>query len=231
MTFATSFDQPVELRCITDPAGAMRRVIPALVVMGFAVWLLAALALGLTFPHDGTPVMLGAVVVAVAVTGAFYVRQRERLRVTYRDRQRLMLHPGGLRRSDGTIEIDMPWAGITGFDYRNSALPPARSGFVHPTNPLRGPAAAALTRAHTVMGWGVVGAGVVTPLPTAVPAQLRVHDRLGGSRLAEGQPQQSPRCLIFPAEFESGWQRGVVGAWLRHHRPDLPIPDDAPPRG
>ena len=55
--------------------------------------------------------------------------------------------------------------------------------------------------------------------------RLKVHDRLSGSNLRRGEPHTSPNCLIFPAEFEQNWQRGTVGAWLRHYRPDLQIPD------
>ena len=120
-----------------------------------------------------------------------------------------------MRRTDGTVVIDMPWRGLTRFEYRNSALPPARRAFISPTNPGRAPAAMALKKAHTVMGWGIVGQGTVAPLPGANVAQLRVHDRLGGSDLVGGRAHRSPQCLIFPGEFEANWQQGTVGAWLR----------------
>lgn len=228
MTNTTDFHTPVELQCITDPAHAMRRTIPALVIMAFAIWLLAALVLGLMFPSQGALGFVGAVVIAVGATGAFYVRKREQLRRTYRDLQRLVLHPGGLRRTDGTVVIDMPWRGIIRFEYRNSALPPAQRTFISPTNPGRVPAAMALKTAHTVMDWGVVGEGTVAPLPGANAAQLRVHDGLGGSDLVGGRAHRSPQCLIFPGEFEADWQRGTVGAWLRHYRPDLLPPAGSP---
>lgn len=229
MTSSTEFHTPIELACITSPTQAMRRTIPALVIMAFAIWLLAALALGLMFPRQGLLGFLGAVVIACGATAAFYVRKRTQLRRTYREQQHLVLHPGGLRRTDGTVLIDMPWQGIARFEYRNSALPPAERTFISPTNPGRAPTAMALTKAHTLMGWGIVGRGTVSPLPTAIDAQLRVHDRLGGSNLVGGRSHESPQCLIFPAEFEQDWTHGTVGAWLRYYRPDLALPAGGAP--
>ncbi|OKH72770.1 hypothetical protein EB73_08475 [Mycobacterium sp. SWH-M3] len=223
MTQPIDYSRPVELTCALNADKTVTRLIPVLLVQAFAIWLLVALALGLMFPHVAAVSLVGGIIVAAAVCVPRYFRKRDELRRTYGQLQRLILHPGGLRKSDDSVVIDMPWAQITRFEYRNSALPPMRN----PTlagNAMRPAASAALRHAHTVMGWGIVGYGLVTPLPGASARKLKFLDELGRSNLLNGQPHQSPDCLIFPAEFEPNWPSGVVGAWLRHYRPDLVLP-------
>jgi hypothetical protein len=224
MTNPADFSQPVELSCVRDPDKMMARTIPTLAVLAFAIWLLTALPLGLMFPHTGAISLIGGIVAAAAVCTVVYVRKRADLRHTYGQLQRLVVHPAGLRRFDDSIVIDMPWTAIRGFQYRNSGLPPARNAIMSAGNPMAPAAAAALRRAHTVMAWGIVGHGTVAPLPGASKRTLKVHDRLGNSNLRGGQPHSSPNCLVFPEEFEENWSTGVVGAWLRHYRPDLSLP-------
>lgn len=224
MTRPHDFTGSVELTCVLDADATMPRLIPALLVQAFAIWLLVALPLGVMFPHVAAVSLLGGIAVAAAVCVPRYLRKRDELRHTFGQLQRLVLHPGGLHKEDGTVATDMCWAGISRFEYRNSALPSARNP-VLPGNAMAPAAAAALRHAHTVMGWGIVGRGTLTPLPGASPRRLKVHDRLGRSNLRHGRAHTSPNCLIFPAEFESDWQHGTVAAWLRHYRPDLQIPN------
>lgn len=218
------FTQPVELRCVLDAGKAMRRMIPMLLVMGFAVWLLAALPLGLMFPRSGVPAYAGGITIALLVVGMMYLKKRRELEHTYGHVQKLVLHPGGMRRYDDSIITDMAWNGVVGFDHRNSALP-ARRTRMSAGNAMAPAANAALSHAHTLVAWGIVGHGTVRPQPGASPKKLRVHDSLApGSNLTGGMPHSSPQCLIFPGEFEREWTTGVIGAWLRHYRPDLALP-------
>ncbi|MCV7192987.1 hypothetical protein [Mycolicibacterium brumae] len=73
------FTQPVELRCVLDAGKAMRRMIPVLLIMGFAVWMLAALPLGLMFPKSGVPAYAGGITIALLVVGMVYLRKRREL--------------------------------------------------------------------------------------------------------------------------------------------------------
>jgi hypothetical protein len=225
VTHPGDFTDPIELRCAINADTTVTRLIPVLLVQAFAIFLLAALPLGLMFPHQGAISLVGGVAVAAAFCVPKYFRKRDELRRTYGAVQRLILHPGGLRKYDETIVIEMPWTQIDRFEYRNSSLPPTRRPVIS-GNPMVPAASAALRGAHTVMGWGIVGRGTVTPVPGASPAKLKVHDQLNGpgSNLRDGQPVSSPNCLIFPAEFEPHWTGGVIGAWLRHYRPDLALP-------
>lgn len=216
------FTQPVELRCVLNADDVVRSTVPQLVVQAFAVWLLAALALGLAAP-DVTIVWLGgSIAVSAASVAWVYTRKRDRLRNTYGHLQKLILHPGGLRRFDASVVIDIPWTGITRFEWRNSSLPPGAR--VRTVSMMAGAANAASDSAHTRMGWGIVGQGTVTPLPGASKRLLQLQDSLYHSQLAQGFPHPSPNCLIFPAEFETDWTSGTVGSWLRHYRPDLALP-------
>lgn len=223
MTQPYDFSRPVELRCALDADKTVTRLIPVLIVQAFAIWLLVALVLGVMFPHVAAISLVGGIVVAAGYCIPRYFRKRDELRRTYGQLQRLILHPRGLQKFDEAVVIDMPWAQISRFEYRNSSLPPARRPSLI-GNPLRPAASAALQHSHTVMGWGIVGFGTLTPLPGASPQRLDLLDQLGESNLRNGEPHQSPNCLIFPAEFEPNWTSGVIGAWLRHYRPDLELP-------
>lgn len=216
------FTQPVELRCVINADATVQRAIPQLVAQAFAVWLLAALFLGMMAP-DVTVVWLGgSIAVSAASVAIVYVRKRDRLRYTYGQLQRLILHSGGLRRFDASVVIDMPWTGLTRFEWRNSSLPSGAR--VLTVSGMAGAANAAADIAHTAMAWGIVGGGTVTPLAGASPRMLNLQDQLYHSNLAGGYPHSSPNCLIFPAEFETDWANGIVGSWLRHYRPDLTLP-------
>lgn len=224
MTKPHDFTRPVELNCVLDADATMPRLIPVLVVQAFAIWLLVALLIGVMFPEVAAVSLVGGIIVAASVCIPRYLSKRDELRHTYGRLQRLVLHPGGLHKVDGTLAVDMAWSSLQGFRHRNSALPSARNP-VLAGNPMAPAAAAASRQAYTVMGWGIVGPGTLTPLAGASRKRLKVHDRLSGSNLRRGEPHTSPNCLIFPAEFEQNWQRGTVGAWLRHYRPDLQIPN------
>ena len=215
------FARPTELACVLDADAVTKRLWFLFAMIGALAWLVSAVALGLMFPKT-TPVWLGgSIVIAVAIPVASYLAKRNQLRRHYGQLQRLILHPGGLRRFDPYVVIDIPWTGISGLSWRNSALPsPSR---VHTASALAGAANAAIEKSQTVMAAGIRGDGTIAPLPGASRRMLKIQDRLFGSEMARGYPHSGPDCVIFPAEFEKDWAAGVVGAWLRHYRPDLDL--------
>ncbi|MCB9441577.1 MAG: hypothetical protein H6523_15175 [Mycolicibacterium sp.] len=222
------YSRPFELACVLDANIVMKRMTSLFVILALVVWLVAAVALGLMFP-DITPVWLGgSFLVAAATAAAAYIAKRNQLRRQYGQLQRLILHPGGLRRFDPWVVIDISWTDITAITWRNSALgSPSR---VHRTGAAGAATNAAIAQSHTVMASGITGTGTIAPLPGASTKILQIQDGLYGSQLARGYPFTGPDCVIFPAEFEHDWTHGIVGAWLHHYRPDMTIPA-APPTG
>lgn len=217
------FTRPRELACVLDPNAVIKRLWVLFAMLGAVVWLVAAVALGLMFPETTVVVLGGSLLIAAGVVVASYQAKRHQLRRHYGQLQRLILHPGGLRRFDPYVVIDIPWSGIRGLTWRNSALPsPSR---VHRTGALAGAANAAIEHSQTVMAAGILGDGTIAPLPGVSRRMLQIQDRLYGSEMARGYPHSGPQCLIFPAEFEKDWATGVVGAWLRHYRPDVDLAD------
>lgn len=220
-----AFTHPIELPCVLDADVVMKRMIPMLVVLAVVIWLVVAVAVGMMVP-DVAAVSAGtATVVAATIVIGSYVYKRNRLRRVYGQMQRLIVHPGGLRRFDPWVVIDIPWTGIARVEWRNSSLPPA--GRARIMIPAAAVAVAATRQAHTVMAFGIVGQGSIAPLPGASRRMLQFQDQLYGSDLDGGHPHHSRNCLIFPGEFEKHWTTGVVGAWLRHYRPDLALPADS----
>ncbi|MEZ0363586.1 hypothetical protein ACAG26_07750 [Mycobacterium sp. pUA109] len=222
MTLPTDFSQPIELRCNRDADATMLRAPPLIIFQALFVWLVVAVVVGLMFPNTPAVWAGAATVISVASVVRVWARKRNELRRTYGQLQRLELTPNGLRRYDEAVVIDMPWSQLLRFEYRNSALP---AGRLLAWNPMAGAYNTATRHSHTVMAWGIIGHGTVSPLPTASQRKLKIHDRLYGSQLQHGQPHNSDRCLIFPAEFEENWTGGVIGAWLCHYRPDLALPE------
>ena len=115
--------------------------------------------------------------------------------------------------------------GILRLEERNSALSTRKAGVI--AGPAGMVANAGIAASQRKIAVGIVGHAVITPLPDARRAELRAHDRLNGglSNLAGGQPFSSDSGLVFPAEFEENWSQGTIGAWLRHYRPDLGLPN------
>lgn len=217
------FTRPTELACVLDADAVTKRLWVLFAMIGAVAWLVAAVALGLMFPETTPVVLSGSILVAVGAAVASYQAKRHQLRRHYGQLQRLILHPGGLRRFDPYVVIDIPWTGISGLTWRNSALPsPSR---VHTASALAGAANAAIDRSQTVMAAGILGDGTIAPLPGASRRMPQIQDRLYGSEMVRGYPHSGPNCVIFPAEFEKDWATGVVGAWLRHYRPDLELAD------
>lgn len=222
------FRRPTELACVLDPGVVLKRMTSMFVILAVVVWLVAAVALGLVFPHTTVAWLGGSILIAAGTAAAAYNAKHAQLQRNYGQLQKLILHPGGLRRFDPWVVIDIPWTGITAITWRNSALgSPSR---VHTASALGGATNAAITAAHTAMAAGIIGNGTIAPLPGASPQMLTIQDRLYGSQLARGYPHSGADCLIFPAEFEHNWTGGVIGAWLRHYRPDLMVPEAPPAR-
>jgi hypothetical protein len=221
---ANDFTRPVELKCVLNVDATMKRMIPTLAFQAVFVWVVAAFAVGLIGPKLTAVVITVATAVSVGSVLWVYIRTRHRLRKTYGQLQRLVLEPDGLHRYDEATQIDMPWVRLAGFEHRNSSLPGRRVWAPTPAAPV---ANAALRQSHTLMAWGIVGYGTLSPLPTASRRRLKILDGIYHSSLRRGQPIQAEHCLIFPGEFEQNWTTGVIGGWLRHYRPDLALPAEA----
>lgn len=219
------FTTTVELRCVMTPTGELKRAIPLTIVTFLFAGFVALVVIGIALNPPAPVAFGGAVVVGAIVAGFAYLRTWSRLRRVYGEQQRLLLTPQGLRRTDGTLLIDMPWASILRLEERNSALSTRKAGVI--AGPAGMVANAGIAASQRKIAVGIVGHAVITPLPDARRAELRAHDRLNGglSNLAGGQPFSSDSGLVFPAEFEENWSQGTIGAWLRHYRPDLGLPN------
>ncbi|MEZ5211152.1 hypothetical protein [Gordonia sp. (in: high G+C Gram-positive bacteria)] len=200
-------------------------MIPTVIFTTLFVGLVVAVIVGLMAPNTPAIWLTAAIVVGLATGGLMYGRIHARLARTYGDRQRLTVSPYGLIRTDGTIRTDMPWAGMNRIEVRNSALPGRRAN-VRQAGAAGVGANAVLDVARTKIAAGIVGRATISPLPGANRAQLKVHDRLSGGRsnLRGGGSHLAEQGLIFPGEFEENWAQGVVGAYLRHYRPDIRFP-------
>lgn len=216
------FTTPVELRCILTADGALKkRAIPLAIFTFVFSGFVGMVIVGIIFQKGGIGVALaGGVVIGALVTAFALIRTRSRLERTYGEQQRLLLSPQGMRKVDGTVAIEMPWSGIKRIEERDSAL---QTGTVSHAGLAGVVTNAVIASAQQLKAAGIVGSAFISPLPGASRAQLRAQDRNGGSRLAAGQAHQSEQALIFPGEFEENWAGGVVGAWLRHYRPDMPL--------
>ncbi|EGD55905.1 hypothetical protein [Gordonia neofelifaecis] len=222
---AGDFTTPVELRCVLQPDTEIRRAVPLLIFTFLFAALVVAVVIGVAAPDAPAVGIVCGLVAGAAASGAMYARMKSRLTRTYGQLQRLLLTPRGLQRTDGTVVNDMPWATMTRIEVRNSALPGRRANVLRSGVAGAG-ANVAIGAAHTKIAAGIVGRSTLTPLPGANRTQLKVHDQTAGGRsnLSGGQPFVAEQGLIFPGEFETDWTRGVVGAWLRHYRPDLQLP-------
>lgn len=222
------FTRPTELACALDANIVLKRMMSTFVILAVVVALVVAAALGLAFPDTPAVWLGGSIAAAIGAAAAAYNAKRNHLQRNYTQLQRLILHPGGLRRFDPSVVIDIPWTGIRGITWRNCL--PGSPSRVHTVNAFGG-ANAIIDRAHAVMSAGITGHGTISPLPGTSAGGLQVQDRQYGSQLAGGHPHDAPDCIIFPAEFEHDWTRGVVGAWLHHYRPDVGVPVAPPPTG
>ncbi|WP_157896304.1 hypothetical protein [Mycobacteroides chelonae] len=216
-----NFDQPLELRCVLDPAQVLKRGIPMLVVAGIVSWLVVAVTLGLMFPKVGAISFIGGLIAAAGVPYTIYASKRAKLAAQYGEHQRLILSPYGLQRVDNATVVDIRWNNIDRVETHNSALPSGAMRFIG--GPLNAMANSAAAGASTAFAAGIIGKGTVTPLPGAPHAILKAHDRVSDSNLRGGQPLHAAQAVIFPSEFENDWTRSTIGAWLRHYRPDVTV--------
>ena len=124
------FTTPVELRCVMTPTGELKRAIPLTIVTFLFAGFVALVVIGIALNPPAPVAFGGAVVVGAIVAGFAYLRTWSRLRRVYGEQQRLLLTPQGLRRTDGTLLIDMPWASILRLEERNSALSTRKAGVI-----------------------------------------------------------------------------------------------------
>jgi len=220
-TSPPNFSEQVELRSIQRPDKTLVRFIPLLILIAIGVLILSLIVFGLIFADLPALYYPLSVATAVAVPAGLYLQKRRQLAADYRQHKRLVLSPTGMRRIDANTVVDLPWSAIDRFQQQNVTVAGRPKVVILP---ISGIVNAAASMAHSATALGIMGAGTVQPAPTAAPRALRMHDRLNGSRLASGQTHRTPNALIFPSEFETNWATGTIGTWLRHYRPDIPLP-------
>jgi hypothetical protein len=219
----TDFTTPATLRSIQSADKTLARFIPVLVVMSAAVLVLALLILGLLIPRLPGLYYPVSVAIAVAVPTLMYVRKRRQLTDEYGLHKTLTLSPKGIRRTDATTIVEIPWSGFSRMQAVNVSFAGKSKMLI--VFPVTGVVNATRNAAHSVTALGILGSGTVAPVPGAPERMLRLHDERNGSRLRFGEVHLTPDALIFPSEFEHDWVHGTIGGWLRHCRPDLQLPE------
>ncbi|MBF8190789.1 hypothetical protein ITP53_34790 [Nonomuraea sp. K274] len=183
-------------------AGSFPRIVAPFIaplVLFFAVCLL----LGAIFTNS-TPL---GVVIAVLATGAlFAVLVAKHRRLTSGTVVRFS--PDGVELSDSYgFRARLRWPDITRVDIVNTQL----------ANPRRvGRPGGVRVQAQALRSVGLIGWGERT-VPPRVPRWMR--DRL--ARVPVDPATGRPEVTIPLGEFDPLWERGRMGDWVRHHRPDL----------
>jgi len=206
------FARPVQLKGCRDADAYVRGAWGMKIGIAFGICFVSFFVLAFTTQN---PVVsyLGAPVVAVALTAFILRRKRAVLRRRFAE-QTLELSPSGLVRADDCAYVEMAWSGLVRVAQQDSAIPLAG------LTPGGRAYAGALNAARADVSLALVGNATVTPAPGAPRGLLMAMDRATGSRLARGQ-QHVGLSYIFPAEYEENWTDGVIGAWVRHYRPDV----------
>ncbi|GAC69321.1 hypothetical protein GS4_23_01180 [Gordonia soli NBRC 108243] len=184
-----------------------------LILSGVGIYFITMIVIGVA-TMNGYIGYAGAAVCTAIALPIIYVRKRNTLRARFTG-QTLVLSREGLVRADDCIRVEMRWDRIHTIRDQNSAV---STGGVGMAGMLTAAAANATKRDVSL---AIIGEGMISPVPGAPSGFLRQHDRRTGSRLLDGQSSVTPNAVIFPAEYEAVWTNGVVGAWLRYHRPDL----------
>lgn len=183
-----------------------------MVIMFAGSYFLAMLVIGIA-TMNGYLGYIGAVPVATLVCVWAWISKRNELRKRFTE-QTLQLSPRGLVRADDQMRVEMAWSDIVELRDLDSAVNSQGFGVV-------GSGMAAVSNAsRRNVTLSIVGAGTVSAVPGVSRMFLRAHDSQTGTNLSKG-PVRSNQAVIFPAEYEQEWIAGVVGAWVRHYRPDL----------
>ncbi|NBE96108.1 hypothetical protein FE391_08075 [Nonomuraea sp. KC401] len=105
------------------------------------------------------------------------------------------------------FRVHLRWPDITRIDVVDTQL----------ANPRRvGRPGGVRVRAQALRSVGLIGWGLRT-VPPRIPGWMR--DRL--ARVPVDPATGRPEVTIPLGEFDPLWQRGRMGDWVRHHRPDL----------
>ncbi|MEV0615561.1 hypothetical protein AB0I81_19760 [Nonomuraea sp. NPDC050404] len=168
-------------------------------VLFFGVCLL----LGAIFTQS-TP--LGAVVGALATGGLVAVLAAKHRRLASGTVVRFS--PDGVELTDSLgFRVRLRWPDITRIDVVDTQL----------ANPRRvGRPGGARVRVQPLRSVGLIGWGERV-VPPRIPGWMR--DRL--ARVPVDPASGRPEVTIPLGEFDAVWQRGPMGDWVRHYRPDL----------
>ncbi|MEO3800969.1 hypothetical protein [Nonomuraea sp. B1E8] len=171
----------------------------ALLVLFFVVILL----LGAIFTGS---TLLGIAIGALATGGLLAVLAAKHRRMSSGTVVRFTADGVELTDSLG-FRVHLRWAGITRIDVVDTQL----------ANPRRvGRPGGVRVRAQALRSVGLIGWGERT-VPPRIPGWMR--DRL--SRVPVDPATGRPEVTIPLGEFDTLWQRGRMGDWVRHYRPDL----------
>lgn len=207
------FSQPLVLKGVRNADEFMRKSIGFMVVIAVPTYFLSMLVCVIALQSGlGYLVAVGVTAVVLAI---FYVRKRSTLRKRF-SQQMLHLSPAGLVKIDDCMKAEIAWRDIREVRQQNSAI--NTGGGI---SPVGGAISGAANAAKQDVSLAIIGQGRVSPVPGAPRSLLRAHDKQTGTRLSRGESTILTQAVIFPTEYEVNWPQGVVGAWLRHYRPDL----------
>ncbi|MEU6711831.1 hypothetical protein ABZ897_10185 [Nonomuraea sp. NPDC046802] len=161
------------------------------------------LLLGAIFTNS-TP--LGALIGALATAVLFGVLAVKHRRLTAGTVVRFS--PDGVELSDSAgFHVRLCWPDITRIDVVDTQLANPRS---------IGRPGGVRVRTQALRSVGLIGWGERT-VPPRIPGWMR--DRL--ARVPVDPATGRPEVTIPLGEIDAQWERGRMGDWVRHHRPDL----------
>ncbi len=183
------------------PGGFPRFAAPFIAPL--ALFFVVCLLLGAIFTGSTA---LGAVVGALATAALLTVLAAKHRRLTSGTVVRFSADGVELTDAHG-FRVRLRWPDITRVDAVDTRLADPRS---------IGRPGGVRVRVQPLRSVGLVGWGERT-VPAGVPRWVR--DRL--ARVPVDPATGRPEVAIPLSEFDVRWESGPMGAWVRHHRPDL----------
>lgn len=214
-----NFDAP-ETFTIADTrhAAVSRLLSPILllpIVAGFLLWvLLSALFNVVGLPAPRLIALLVAVVVMAGLMAVWLKMTTASLANTW-----LRIDGQGMTFADGPITRTLAWPEMTSVG-RVKPIRGVETSFGGSSARTGSAVAAGVNRtAQELSGSiGLLGVGQLIPQEGSSLAAALVQQNLG----SWGQTEDArPLIGIAPEDVQSDWYAGRIGAWLRHHRPDL----------
>jgi len=198
---------------MVTPDAVVKRMIPMLVLL----FLISALFFSMVVSALGAPGIVG-LILAVPFSALMLASKKRQLE--QKGRPTLTLSSAGAVMSDGHMRVDLPWTHV-----RSIGQVDLLRAIRTPTTSLLDGIGSAVVRAthDTLQGTraeGLVGCGRVTLGPGA-PRLLKIQvKQFLGDGPADPLIGQRPMGIPLVA-FETDWQHGRIGEWVRAHRPDL----------